>query len=140
MTFVPQNSKYKKQFKGNFFNSVAKNININSLYVGVLGLKCLKCGILKSKHFEAIKQSIRKIIKKTGRVIFIKFPQISKTKKSLGIRMGKGKGEVSDWFCKISAGSIICELNTFNKPLGIKALKTAKFRLPIKTKIIFEKY
>lgn len=34
---------------------------------------------------------------------------------------------------------IICEINTSNIPLGMKALVTAKFRLPIKTKLILEK-
>lgn len=34
---------------------------------------------------------------------------------------------------------IICEINTSNLALGVKALTTAKFRLPLKTKLIFEK-
>jgi large subunit ribosomal protein L16 len=53
--------------------------------------------------------------------------------------MGKGKGSVSHWVCKIQPGSTICEINTTQKNLGIKALTTAQFRLPIKTKLVFEK-
>lgn len=34
---------------------------------------------------------------------------------------------------------LICEINTSNKALGLKALATAQFRLPIKTKLISEK-
>lgn len=35
-------------------------------------------------------------------------------------------------------GTILCEINTSNKALAIKALYTAKFRLPLKTKLIVE--
>jgi len=93
MNFIPK-KKNKKQFKGKTFNQIYRNLNANSLLVGTLGLKATECGILNSKHFEAIKQSIRKIIKKAGRVMFFNFPQLPKTKKPIGMRMGKGKGNI----------------------------------------------
>lgn len=139
MNFIPKKSKHKKQFKGKINNQIYKNINSNSLFIGGLGLKAVEYGILNSKHFESIKQSIKKIIKKSGRVVFFNFPQIAKTKKPLAMRMGKGKGNVDHWICKIQPGMIICEINTANTSLGIKALLTSQFRLPIKTKLTFEK-
>jgi large subunit ribosomal protein L16 len=54
------------------------------------------------------------------------------------MRMGKGKGNVDHWVCRVQPGFIFCEVNTQNKKLGIKALSTAQFRLPIKTKIVFD--
>lgn len=139
MNFIPKKTKHKKHFKGKIFNQLYKNNKPNSLYTGSLGLKAIETGILTSKNFETIKQSIKKIIKKAGRIVFIKFPHIPKSKKPLEMRMGKGKGNVDHWICKIQLGVIICEINTTNTSLGLKALSTAKFRLPIKTKIIFEK-
>lgn len=139
MNFIPQKSKNKKQFKRKIFNQVYKNINANSLFTGTLGLKATECGNLNSKHFEAIKQSIRKIIKKSGRVLFFNFPHLPKTKKPLGMRMGKGKGNIDHWICKIKPGMLICEINTSNKTLAVKALATAQFRLPLKTILIFDK-
>lgn len=94
MNFTPKKSKHKKQFKGNLPNQIYKNVNANSLFIGALGLKTTEHGFLTSKHFEAIKQSIRKVIKKAGRVVFFNFPQIAKSKKPLAMRMGKGKGNV----------------------------------------------
>jgi large subunit ribosomal protein L16 len=94
MNFIPKKSKNKKQFKRNFFNHLYKNINANSLVAGTIGLKAMEFGNLNSKHFESIKQSIRKIIKKSGRVIFFNFPHAPKTKKPVGMRMGKGKGNI----------------------------------------------
>lgn len=139
MNFIPKKSKHKKQFKGKINNQIYKNINSNCLLTGLLGLKALEYGILTSKHFETIKQAIKKIIKKTGRVQFLNFPQTSKTKKPLSMRMGKGKGNIDHWVCKIQPGMVICEINTFNVSLAIKALTGAKFKLPIKTKVVFEK-
>jgi large subunit ribosomal protein L16 len=139
MNFIPKKSKYKKQFKGKIKNQIYKNINSNSLFVGTLGLKAVEYGLLNSKHFETIKQSIKKIIKKAGRVLFFNFPQISKTKKPLSMRMGKGKGNIDHWVCKIQPGTVICEINISNTSLGIKALAISKFKLPIKTKIISDK-
>lgn len=94
MNFIPKKSKNKKQFKRKLFNQIYKNVNSNSLLVGTLGLKAIECGNLTSKHFESIKQSIKKVIKKSGRVIFFNFPHLPKTKKTVGMRMGKGKGNV----------------------------------------------
>ena len=94
MNFIPKKTKYKKQFKGKIFNQLYKNIKADSLYVGSIGLKAIETGVLTSKNFESIKQSIKKIIKKAGRVIFIGFPHIPKSKKPLEMRMGKGKGNV----------------------------------------------
>lgn len=94
MTFIPKKTKYKKQFKGQIANQIYKNVNANSLFIGSLGLKALEYGVLNSKHFESIKQSIKKIIKKNGRLLFFKFPHIAKTKKPLAMRMGKGKGNI----------------------------------------------
>mgnify|MGYP003958694495 CR=1 FL=1 len=94
MNFVPKKKKYIKHFKGKVNHQIYKNINSNSIFKGVLGLKAVEYGVLNSKHFEAIRQSIKKVIKKTGRVLFFNTPQIPKTKKPLAMRMGKGKGQV----------------------------------------------
>lgn len=94
MNFIPKKNQNKKQFKRKIYNQIYKNINSNPLVAGTLALKATECANLNSKHFEAIKQSIRKIIKKSGRVMFFNFPQLPKTKKPVGMRMGKGKGNI----------------------------------------------
>jgi len=88
------NYKYKKQFKGKNFNKIFKNIK-PFFFSNSLGLKIIESGLLNSKHFETIRQSVKKILKKTGRITFFCFPQTPKTKKPLEIRMGKGKGNVA---------------------------------------------
>ena len=135
MLFIPKKNKYKKQFKGKNFNKIFKNIK-PFFFSNSLGLKKIEAGLLTSKHFETIRQAVKKILKKTGRITFFCFPQTPKTKKPLEIRMGKGKGNVSCWVFKAQIGSLICQINTSNKKQGIKALTAAQFRIPLKTKII----
>jgi large subunit ribosomal protein L16 len=137
MSFIPQNSKFRKQHKGKSFNRINKNINYNQLNVGSIGLKTLEASRITSKQLESLKQAVSKIIKKSGRVLFPLFPDTPISKKPLEIRMGKGKGAVDHWIFKLQPGFIICEIETQSYSNAIKALKAAQFRCPTKTKIIF---
>jgi large subunit ribosomal protein L16 len=137
MLFVPKKSKFKKQQKGKAFNRVYKNINSNQLFQGSIGLKSLDFGRITSKQLETIRQSINKVIKKSGTVFLNIFPNTPISKKPVEIRMGKGKGAVDHWIFKIKPGYVICEIATQNIPLALKAFRTAQFRFPLKTKIIY---
>lgn len=50
--------------------------------------------------------------------------------------MGSGKGNVEYWVAVIKNGKIILELKGLNKINSKLTLKTASYKLPIKTKII----
>jgi large subunit ribosomal protein L16 len=137
MQYFPKNTKYKKSHKGNNFNLVPALRDFNFLKFGSIGLKSISKGKVSSKQIEAFKQCINKIIKKTGRVYVKVFAFTPVTKKPLEVRMGKGKGAVNHWVSKVQSGIILCEIEINNFFIGKKALEAAKYRLPIKTKIIF---
>lgn len=137
MLFVPSNSKYKKQQKGRAFNKIKSHLNLCQLKFGTVGLKTISFGRLSSKQLNAFKKSVTKIIKKRGKFIIHTFPQTPITKKPLAIRMGKGKGFVDHWVCKIKPGFILCEVNIVPLSLGIKAIKLAQIKLPFTTRLIF---
>jgi len=137
MLFVPKKSKFKRQQKGKAFNRIYKNIQSNQLFQGSIGLKSLDFGRITSKQLETIRQSINKVIKKSGTVFLNIFPNTPISKKPVEIRMGKGKGAVDHWIFKIKPGYVICEIATQNIPLALKAFRTAQFRFPLKTKIIY---
>ena len=137
MSYIPAKSKYKKYQKGKSFNRINKNLNFNCLTFGCIGLKALNFGRLNSKQIESIRQSINKIIKKTGIIFINVFPNTAITKKPLEIRMGKGKGNVDHWIYKLKPGFIVCEIQTNNISLAVKALKRAQIRFPILTRIVF---
>ena len=132
--FVPLKFKHKKQQKGKSFSKVYSH---DSLSPNLIGLKAVECGRVSSKQLKTLKQTINKIIKKTGQLIIKVFPQTPISKKPLEIRMGKGKGAVDHWVCKIKTGMILCFIISNNKMFSKKALKYAQIKLPIKTKIIF---
>jgi large subunit ribosomal protein L16 len=60
------------------------------------------------------------------------------SKKPLEVRMGKGKGNIDRWIFKVKSGVILCEIEISSYLIGIKALKLAQFKIPLKTKIISE--
>lgn len=137
MNFIPNKFKFKKHRKGKQFNKIYKNVDYVQLNYGSIGLKCLEFGRITSKQIEATRSSISKIIKKSGKLFINIFPDTPVSKKPLEIRMGKGKGGVDRWIYKIQPGVVLCEIETSLTALGVKALKRAQIRFPLKTKIIY---
>ena len=50
--------------------------------------------------------------------------------------MGKGKGAIELWACKVAPGRIMFELDGVPQPLAREALTLAAAKLPIKTRFI----
>jgi large subunit ribosomal protein L16 len=126
----------KKNQKGKAFNKLDNVITFKNLKFNTLKLISLSYGRITKNQINAIISVINKIIKKIGIFRIDIFPSHSVTTKSLGIRMGKGKGGISHHVFNASIGITLCSIKTFNKLSGYKALKLAQIRLPIKTKII----
>jgi large subunit ribosomal protein L16 len=135
MAFIPLKKKYKKEQKGRSLNKIKKLISLSDFKGGSYVLKSLDFGRLNSKQIESMYQSINKIIKKSGRIILKVFEHTQISKKPIEVRMGKGKGNIDHWVAKIKAGTVLCEVETNMNSLALKALSSAQFRLPIKTKI-----
>jgi large subunit ribosomal protein L16 len=134
--FIPKQTKYKKQQKGKNFNRITNVYNIDKFNLGSISLKSIDSGRLNSKQIASMRQAIQKIIKKSGRLIVNIFPATPISKKPVEVRMGKGKGNVDHWVFKVTSGIVLCEIETSNPVIGLKAMQAAQFRLPIKTKII----
>lgn len=137
MLFTPRQSKYKKRQKGKRINSINNSLGLIELKYGKICLKTTNFGNIDSKQIESMRKTINKIIKKNGKFKINIFPHAQVTKKPTEVRMGKGKGNVAKWICKVKNGATLCEIETTNMNLGIKALKLTQFRLPIKTKIFY---
>jgi large subunit ribosomal protein L16 len=140
MKFIPKKTKYKKCQKNQSFNKISSTYSINYFKPNVLYLKAISHGVINTNQLLALKFTVNKIIKRIGKLKICIFPHISITKKPVEVRMGKGKGNVADWIFKTKIGSIICEIETPLLKVGLKALKSAQFRLPVRTKIFTSKY
>jgi large subunit ribosomal protein L16 len=128
----PKQTKYKKTKKGKLGRLEFK---ANSLKFGDIGLKAMESGIISVKQLEASRQAITRRIKRKGKVWIRIFPDLPITSKSIGSRMGKGKGAVSHWGARVRGGTVIFEICGVNLNTAIPAFKTGGAKLPIKTKI-----
>lgn len=136
MLFVPKKWKFRKKQKGKKLNTINKVYTSETLIYNKLGLKAKECGHMNSKQITALRQTVNKIMKKKGKVRINIFPTIQLTKKPLEVRMGKGKGNVDRWVFKVRSGTMLCEIETPFPLIGLKALKLAKFKIPLNTILI----
>lgn len=88
----PKQTKYKKIKKGKLKKLEFK---ANSLKFGTAGLKAAESGVINSQQIEAARQAIARKIKRKGKIWIKIFPDLPITSKPTGIRMGKGKGQLS---------------------------------------------
>ena len=64
------------------------------------------------------------------------FPDVPVTKKPTEVRMGKGKGAVEFWACRIHPGRIMFEVDGVDISEARKAMRLAAAKLPIKCKFV----
>lgn len=128
----PKKIKFKKTRKGKL---VRLEFKTNKLKFGTIGLKAAESGILNSQQIEAARQSIARKTKRKAKIWIKIFPDLPITSKPTGVRMGKGKGQLSHWGARVRGGTVLFEICGVNLKVIIKALKTAGAKLPIKTKI-----
>lgn len=97
-------------------------------------------GYLTFKQIEACRKTLRRQTKGIGELWIRVFTFVSKTKKGIGTRMGKGKGVHSIWLCPIRKGQVLFEIAGLTELDSKGALERVRDRLPIKTEIKRIKY
>ena len=58
------------------------------------------------------------------------------TKKPIGTRQGKGKGNVEGWVAVVKEGKILFEVADVSEEVAREALRLASHKLPITTKFV----
>ena len=130
---MPKKTKYRKQQKG---RNRGKAYRGNNLAFGTYGLKAIELGRINSRQIEAGRVALSRTMKRTGKIWIRVFPDKPLTAKPVGVRMGKGKGNVEEWVMNIKPGRIIFEITGVNEDVAIRALTLAAAKLPFKTKIV----
>ncbi len=132
---MPSRTKYRKMQKlGKKIKGLAGSGH--KIAFGDYGLKVLTSGRLKAKQIEASRRVISRTMKRLGKLWIRVFPHIPVTSKPAEVRMGKGKGSVDYWMCKMKPGHIIFEVGGVSAEVAIEALKKAADKLPFKTKVV----
>ena len=129
----PKRTKYRKQHKGRIHGNAKGNFSLN---FGNYGLKALEPERITSRQIESARKAITRHLKRAGRLWIRIFPDVPVTKKPAEVRMGKGKGSVEFWACRVKPGRIIFEVDGVSESVAREALYKASAKLPIKTKFI----
>jgi len=135
MKQYPKMLKYKKNHKSN--SSFLYKIEEKDFYIsfGEYGIQSLESCKIRFQEIESCRRTIKRGIKKLGYMWIKLFTNIPIYKKSLNSRMGKGKGALKYWICRIKKGQILFEISGLNFIKSFNILNKSKSKLPIKTKI-----
>ena len=111
----------------------------NKLDHGTYGIQALEPTWLTSRQIEAVRRTISRYTKRTGKLWIKVFPDKSVTARAEESRMGSGKGAVEYWVVVIKPGNVLFEIDGVPSEIALQALKIAMYKLPIKTRILVKK-
>lgn len=103
---------------------------------GEYGLVADEGAYVSSNQLEAARVAMTRYMDRTGKVWIKVFPQLSKTKKPLEVRMGSGKGAPDHWVAVVQAGRIMFEIGGVSEEVAREALRLAANKLCVKTRFI----
>ncbi|HID81634.1 MAG TPA: 50S ribosomal protein L16 [Chromatiales bacterium] len=129
----PKRTKFRKQMKGRNRGLAQAG---NKVSFGEYGLKAMDRGKLTARQIEAARRAMTRYVKRVGKIWIRVFPDVPVTKKPLEVRMGKGKGNVEYWVCKIQPGRVLYEMEGVDEEVARKAFKLAAAKLPFKTAFV----
>jgi large subunit ribosomal protein L16 len=126
----PKRTKYRRQHRGRLKGTS----RACSVEFGEYGMQATQPGWLTSRQVEAVRRSIRRYVRRTGKVWIRVFPDKPITERPAESRMGSGKGRVSYWVSLVKVGAMLFELNGLQEKAAFKVLKLASYKLPIKVR------
>lgn len=129
----PKRQKHRKQFRGRRKGNATRGSNVS---FGEYGLKSLGRGWLSAKQIEAGRRAIAHTTSRGGKVWVRVFPDKPITSRGAGVRMGGGKGDVSEFVFVVTPGRIIYELAGTTDIIAREALTRAAAKLPFQTRIV----
>ena len=129
----PKKTKFRKQFKGRIRGDAKGGFDLN---FGSYGLKATTPERVTARQIEAARRAMTRHMKRQGRVWIRIFPDVPVSKKPTEVRMGKGKGSVDYWACKVKPGRVMFEIDGVSEAIAREALRLAAMKLPIKTRVV----
>ena len=130
---MPKRTKHRKQFRGSMAGKATRG---NTISNGEYGIVALEPAWIKSNQIEAARVAMTRYVKRTGKVWIKIFPDKPYTSKPIGVRMGKGKGNVEGWVAVVKPGRVMFEIAGVPEETAKEALRLATHKLPVKCKIV----
>lgn len=131
---LPRKTKYRKVQKGRMGKGAATSGS--SIDFGSYGLQALTTERITSRQIEAARRAMTRHIRRGGKVWIRIFPHTPVTKKPNEVPMGGGKGNPEYFVSKVSAGTIIFELDGVDEELAREAMRRAAHKLPVRTRFL----
>ena len=135
MPLMPKRTKYRKPHRLTYDGKAKGNLE---LQFGEYGLQAKEGGYVSARQIEAARVAMTRYMKRGGKVFINIFPHMPLTKKPLGTRQGKGKGNVEAWVAVVKSGKIMFEVSDVSEEIAREALRLASHKLPIKTKFVMK--
>lgn len=129
----PKRVKFRKMQKGRMTGAAHTG---NGITFGDFALQAISCGFITNRQIEAARIAISRETKKGGNMWIKIFPDKSLSKKPAEVRMGKGKGSPEEWVAVVKPGRVLFEVGGMTKDEADKALRLAKYKLPVRTRIV----
>jgi large subunit ribosomal protein L16 len=129
----PKKVKHRKQMKGKMRGKALRG---DKIQFGEFALQATSCGFISNRQIESARIAINRQAKRGGQVWIKIFPDKTLTKKPAEVRMGKGKGSPETWVAVVRPGRVLFEIGGLEEEVCLAALRLAKYKLPVKTKVI----
>ena len=133
MPLMPKRTKHRKVQKG---RNRGKATRGNKVTEGQFGLQTLEAAAITGNQIEAARVAMTRYMKRDGKVWIKIFPDKPVTRKTLGTRMGKGKGNTEFWVANVKPGRVMFEIAGVSEETAREALRLAANKLPVKTKFL----
>jgi large subunit ribosomal protein L16 len=130
---MPKKIKFRKVQRG---TRAGRAKGARDVAFGEYGLQALEAVWLTAQQIEAMRVTISRRLKKVGRFYLRVFPDKPISKKPAETRMGKGKGNVEFWAAVVKRDRVICEVSGLDEIVAKEVLRSAAYKLPMKTRII----
>ena len=132
---IPSRTKYRRVHRLPYEGHAKGNTELHN---GDFGLMAVEGAWITANQIEAARVAMTRYMKRGGKVYINIFPHMPLTKKPLGTRQGKGKGNVEEWVAVVKTGKIMFEVKDVTEDIAREALRLASHKLPIKTKFVMK--
>ena len=132
---MPKRVKRRKVFRGRM---KGKALRGNVITRGDFGIVATDPCWITSNQIEAARIAMTRYMKRGGKVWINIFPHMPLTKKPIGTRQGKGKGNVEGWVAVVKEGKIMFEIAGVDEATAREALRLASHKLPVATKFVMK--
>lgn len=133
---MPKRTKYRRPHIVKYEGHSKGGTEVN---FGEFGLQATEGGWISDKQIEAARVCMSRYTRRGGKVWIRIFPQLCKTKRPIGLRMGSGKGSPDSWVAVVKEGRVMFEIGGIDEAMARKALSLASYKLPVGCKIVERK-